>query len=127
MSASAFPAKEKEPITPFLFRVKRLFTELDISTIMVIGGSGDFFEVADLVLQFDKYQAYSVTNQAKAIAQEFENSSAGKVRFEQKERCVTADDGAASLRHYLLEAGLWQLGTTLRLAFLFPSLNMMRI
>ncbi|CDJ66207.1 hypothetical protein, conserved, partial [Eimeria necatrix] len=74
----ALVAKEKEPITPFLFRVKRLFTELDISTIMVIGGSGDFFEVADLVLQFDKYQAYSVTNQAKAIAQEFENSSAGK-------------------------------------------------
>ncbi|CDJ37804.1 hypothetical protein, conserved [Eimeria tenella] len=78
----ALVAKEKEPITPFLFRVKRLFTELDISTIMVIGGSGDFFEVADLVLQFDKYQAYSVTKQAKDIAQEFENSSAGKFQLQ---------------------------------------------
>lgn len=89
---------------------------------MVIGGSGDFFEVADLVLQFDKYQAYSVTKQAKDIAQEFENSSAGKVRFEGKDRCVTADDGVAFLRH-LLEAALWQLGSTLQLAFLFPSLD----
>lgn len=75
----AFAAKEKEPITPFLFKVKGLFTQLGISTVMVIGGSGDFFEVADVVLQFDKYQAYCVTEQAKEIARQFACGDTGKV------------------------------------------------
>ncbi|KAL8431737.1 hypothetical protein ACSSS7_005063 [Eimeria intestinalis] len=66
----ALVAREKEPITPFLFKVKPLFTHLGISTIMVIGGSGDFFEVADVVLQFDKYQAFCVTSKAKEISRE---------------------------------------------------------
>lgn len=46
---------------------------------MVIGGSGDFFEVADVVLQFDKYQAYCVTKQAKEIASEFACTRNAKV------------------------------------------------
>ncbi|OEH80008.1 hypothetical protein cyc_02410 [Cyclospora cayetanensis] len=74
----ALVAKEKEPITPFLFRVKRLFTELNVSTVMVIGGSGDFFEVADVVLQFDKYQAYNVTQKAKEIVKQFASKEAGQ-------------------------------------------------
>lgn len=36
---------------------------------MVVGGSGDFFEVADNVIMMDNYQAYCVTEKAKAITQ----------------------------------------------------------
>lgn len=79
MVSFGFAAKEKEPITPFLFRVKRLYTELGISTVMVIGGSGDFFEVADIVLQFDKYEAFNVTKRAKEIACKFSSSSTATV------------------------------------------------
>lgn len=61
-------AKEKEPITAFLFRVRPLFYDRGVSTIMVVGGSGDFFDVADTVLQLDMYQARDVTTQAKEIA-----------------------------------------------------------
>ena len=75
-------AKEKEPITPFLFRVNRLYTELGVSTVMVIGGSGDFFEVADVVLQFDKYEAFNVTKQAKEIARQFASNSAATVSLQ---------------------------------------------
>ncbi|CDJ60826.1 hypothetical protein, conserved [Eimeria maxima] len=78
----ALVAKEKEPITPFLFRVKRLYTELGISTVMVIGGSGDFFEVADIVLQFDKYEAFNVTKRAKEIACKFSSSSTATVQLQ---------------------------------------------
>ncbi|XP_026190795.1 uncharacterized protein LOC34619268 [Cyclospora cayetanensis] len=78
----ALVAKEKEPITPFLFRVKRLFTELNVSTVMVIGGSGDFFEVADVVLQFDKYQAYNVTQKAKEIVKQFASKEAGQLALQ---------------------------------------------
>ena len=39
---------DQEPITPFIDRVRPLFTELGVSTILVAGGSGAFFDVADL-------------------------------------------------------------------------------
>jgi len=62
-------APEKEPITPFVKRVRPLFTEAGISTIMVIGGSGDFFPVADTVICMERYQANDVTQRAKEIAE----------------------------------------------------------
>ncbi|MEM8611822.1 MAG: ABC-ATPase domain-containing protein [Cyanobacteria bacterium P01_H01_bin.105] len=61
-------AKEKEPITPFIDKVRQLYTDHGVSTVMVMGGSGDYFEVADHVIALDSYRAYDVTAQAKAIA-----------------------------------------------------------
>ncbi|CBZ53071.1 conserved hypothetical protein [Neospora caninum Liverpool] len=61
-------AKEKEPITPFIFKIRPLVNQYRISTIMVVGGSGDFFEVADNVIMMDSYQAYCVTEKAKEIS-----------------------------------------------------------
>ncbi|KAL8270342.1 hypothetical protein Esti_005729 [Eimeria stiedai] len=78
----ALVARDKEPITPFLFKVKPLLTHLGISTIMVVGGSGDFFEVADVVLQFDKYQAFCVTSKAKEISRELACTGNGKFRVQ---------------------------------------------
>ncbi|MCG0278626.1 MAG: ABC-ATPase domain-containing protein [Thermanaeromonas sp.] len=63
-------AKEKEPITPFIDRVKHL-KEMGISTIMVVGGSGDYFDVADTVIMMDGYIPRDVTSQAKEIAAKF--------------------------------------------------------
>jgi predicted ABC-class ATPase len=62
--------KEKEPITPFLDKVKPLYDDYGISTILVMGGSGDYFEVADTIIAMDTFQPYDVTHKAKAIAQE---------------------------------------------------------
>ncbi|MBE9067938.1 ABC-ATPase domain-containing protein [Leptolyngbya cf. ectocarpi LEGE 11479] len=61
-------AKEKEPITPFIDKVRQLYEDYTISTILVMGGSGDYFEVADQVIALDSYTAHDVTDQAKAIA-----------------------------------------------------------
>ena len=35
------------------FQVRALFTEHKVSTILVLGGSGDYFEVADTVVMMD--------------------------------------------------------------------------
>lgn len=61
-------AKEKEPITPFIDKVRQLHGDHSISTVLVMGGSGDYFEVADQVIALDSYTAHDVTAQAQAIA-----------------------------------------------------------
>jgi predicted ABC-class ATPase len=60
-------SKEKEPITPFIEIVKPLYSQKDISTILVIGSSGDYFDVADCVIQMDNYEAKDVTKEAKSL------------------------------------------------------------
>ncbi len=60
--------KDKEPITPFVDKVRKLYNNLGVSTILVMGGSGDYFDVADTVIMMDSYQARCVTSRAKEIA-----------------------------------------------------------
>ena len=67
---------ENEPITPFVDRVREIFEHLDVSTILVMGGSGDYFDVADTVIMMNNYQASDVTDEARRIAQE---SSSGRL------------------------------------------------
>lgn len=61
-------APEKEPITPFASKVKPLYDNYHVSTILIVGGSGDYFEVADQVLMMDEYVLKDVTDKAKKIA-----------------------------------------------------------
>lgn len=63
--------KDKEPITPFIHVVKDLYTQLDISTILVVGSCGDYFNVADCVIQMDEYEVTDVTSIAKDISSNF--------------------------------------------------------
>lgn len=63
-------ASPDEPITPFLDRVRGLFTDQGISTILVIGGSGDYFDVADTVIGMRAFRPADVTATAKQIATE---------------------------------------------------------
>jgi len=60
--------KDKEPITPFVDKVKKLYNDLGVSTILVMGGSGDYFDIADTVIMMDNYQPRCVTHRAKEIA-----------------------------------------------------------
>ncbi|MCF6410974.1 ABC-ATPase domain-containing protein, partial [Pseudalkalibacillus salsuginis] len=63
-------SKDKEPITPFIDKVRQLYEDHRVSTILVMGGSGDYFEVADTVLLMDQYRPYDVTIDARKIAEE---------------------------------------------------------
>ena len=60
--------KAKEPITPYIDQVRNLYRELRVSTILVMGGSGDYFEVADAVIFMDSYVPKVVTSHAREIA-----------------------------------------------------------
>merc|ERR1711988_1705549 len=60
----------KEPITPFLERVKELYARWSVSTVMVVGGCGAYFSVADNVIMMDSFEAKDATAEAKAIVAE---------------------------------------------------------
>jgi len=61
-------APNKEPITPFTDKVSPLYDTLGVSTILIVGGSGDYFEEADQILMMDEYHLKDVTKTAKDIA-----------------------------------------------------------
>ena len=65
----ALVSREGEPITPLIERVRELFTKFGISTVMVMGGSGDYFESADTVIVMDRYVPVDATDTAKRIAE----------------------------------------------------------
>ncbi|MDH5895751.1 ABC-ATPase domain-containing protein [Vibrio splendidus] len=63
----ALVSKGAEPITPLVDRIGQLREEMDISTIVVMGGSGDYLDVADTVIQMHDYQAVDVTAKAQEV------------------------------------------------------------
>lgn len=75
---------EKEPITPFIRKIRSLYQDLGVSTILVAGSSGDYLSVADTVLQMDCYRICDVTEKAHALAQELKEEKADTVRWLRK-------------------------------------------
>ena len=64
-------AKDLEPITPFIDRVRQLYKNNGVSTVLVIGGSGDYFDVADHIISMKEYKPEDSTSAAKAIAEKY--------------------------------------------------------
>jgi predicted ABC-class ATPase len=60
--------KESEPLTPFVDLIRPLRAAHGVSTVLVMGGSGDYMDVADQVLMLDAYRARDVTDRAKQLA-----------------------------------------------------------
>ena len=94
---------DKEPITPFLSRARDLYENLGISTILVAGSSGAFFHIADTVIQMDCYEPVDITDQAKALCEEFPimEEKAKPFVIPQSHRIMEKDkDGATKRRDY---------------------------
>ena len=51
---------EKEPITPFTDRVNELYKTHSVSTILVIGGSGEYLSVADKIYMMEDYLIHEI-------------------------------------------------------------------
>ncbi|MCK4804279.1 MAG: ATPase, partial [Spirochaetes bacterium] len=64
-------SKDREPITPFIDKVRQLYSDLEVSTVLAIGGSGDYFDVADHVICMIEYKPRDMTGQARAIADKY--------------------------------------------------------
>ena len=59
---------DREPITPYIDRVRQLRETRGMSSVLVVGGAGDYLDVADCVIQMDGYQPRDVTARAREVA-----------------------------------------------------------
>jgi len=74
----ALVADDKEPITPLIHRVRDLYEQRGVSSVIVMGGSGDYFDVADTVIMLDAYLPQDVTEKARALARPIRHEKPGK-------------------------------------------------
>lgn len=58
---------KKEPITPFTDRIRQMFRDTGTSTILVIGGSSEYLEIADNVILMEDFVTYNVTEETKLM------------------------------------------------------------
>jgi predicted ABC-class ATPase len=64
----ALVSRQHEPITPFLERVRELHDALGVSTVLVMGGCGDYFDAADCVIMLREFRPRDATREAREIA-----------------------------------------------------------
>ena len=69
----ALVAREAEPIVPLVDRVRHLHEAHRVSTVLVMGGSGDYFEAADTVVRMEGYRAADATTEAREVARSLPN------------------------------------------------------
>ena len=66
----ALVPKEGEPITPLVDRVRSLWETRRVSCVIVLGGSGDYLDVADTVVAMRDFRPSDVTADAQRVALE---------------------------------------------------------
>ena len=66
----ALVPKEGEPITPLVDRVRSLWETRGVSCVIVLGGSGDYLDVADTVVAMRDFRPSDVTADARRVASE---------------------------------------------------------
>ncbi len=77
---------EKEPITPFVERVRELSVRKGVSTILVIGGSSEYLQAADRIYMMKDYRIQQVTDMAKALQAEYVGRGGEKL-WQEKNAC----------------------------------------
>ena len=84
---------KEEPITPFISRVKSLYRDRGISSIIVAGSSGSYFHVADTVIQMKEYVPIDITDKAKKAAENYPAISGENEKFPDfsEHRCPKPD------------------------------------
>lgn len=62
---------QKEPISPFIDLVRSLYESLGVSTVLVVGGVGDYLDVADRVILMQDYEPRDATERASEVRAAF--------------------------------------------------------
>jgi predicted ABC-class ATPase len=62
---------QREPISPFIDLVRPLHRTLGVSTVVVVGGVGDYLDVADLVILMEDYEPSDATPRAREVTSKF--------------------------------------------------------
>jgi predicted ABC-class ATPase len=61
----------REPISPFIDLVQPLYLSLGVSTVVVVGGVGDYLDVADHVILLEDYAPSDATDRAREVTRKF--------------------------------------------------------
>ena len=61
----------KEPISPFIDLVRPLHRALGVSTVVVVGGVGDYLDVADRVILLEDFEPRDATDDAREVREKF--------------------------------------------------------
>ncbi len=61
----------KEPISPFIDLVRPLYESMGVSTVVVVGGVGDYLDVADRVILMEDYAPRDATARAREVREAF--------------------------------------------------------
>jgi predicted ABC-class ATPase len=72
---------QNEPITPLVSKVRALYTQHGVSTIMVVGGLGDWLSVADNVIAMDYYIPRLITSKVQAVLEQFPSEVAQDKKY----------------------------------------------
>ncbi|MDY5869137.1 MAG: ABC-ATPase domain-containing protein, partial [Lachnospiraceae bacterium] len=83
----------EEPITPFISRVKSLYRDRGVSSVIVAGSSGSYFHVADTIIQMKEYTPVDITSKAKEAASAYPVMGGEEEAFPvyQDKRCPIPD------------------------------------
>jgi predicted ABC-class ATPase len=61
----------REPISPFIDLVRPLYRSLGVSTVVVVGGVGDYLDVADRVILLEDYTPSDATPRSREVTKRF--------------------------------------------------------
>lgn len=95
-------SREEEPITPFLERAKDISEKAGASLVLVVGSCGDYFYIADRVIQMDCYRAKDITAAARAALEGSEApvTSAPGFRLPEGDRVIPLSGSAQTRKNY---------------------------
>ncbi len=95
-------AKKDEPITSFVDKVRQLYKEFGVSTILVMGGSGDYFSVADCIIQMVAFKPCDVTSETGEIMKQFptDREQEGDATLKNPKKRIPLDKGLEPRNEY---------------------------
>ena len=87
-----------EPISPFIDLVQPLYRSSNISTVVVVGGVGDYLDVADRVILLEDYRPSDATPRAREVTKMFPPRAPLTPREVRSPRKRVADPSPINLR-----------------------------
>lgn len=94
--------KDKEPIVPYIDRIRELYGTYGISTVLVAGSSGAYFYKADKIIQMEEYNAYDITEYARQTAADYK-----KDRPSEQTPSRAADGGSFNCQRAIVQYKGW--------------------
>lgn len=94
-------SKNKEPITPYIDKIRELYDRYGISTILVAGSSGEYFYKADKVIQMESYHALDITKHARQIAEQYKGNQ------QKREKDCLVEDGIFTDKRIIVRHKDW--------------------